>query len=137
MYKEVINKDVSGDLNDVRKLIEELREEMKTISKNQGKTIDNDSLAKLPQVMTELKNESVDEYEALIKSKTNDALSQIEKAYDQIRRSLSSMNGQTQNMPSDEIIAKLVGDNLAMKEQNQTFNELIDDLQRQIDEKNA
>ena len=137
MYKEVINKDVSGDLNDVRKLIEELREEMKTISKNQGKTIDNDSLAKLPQVMTELKNESVDEYEALIKSKTNDALSQIEKAYDQIRRSLSSMNGQTQSMPSDEIIAKLVGDNLAMKEQNQTFNELIDDLQRQIDEKNA
>jgi hypothetical protein len=137
VYKEVINKDVSGDLNDVRKLIEELREEMKTISKNQGKTIDNDSLAKLPQVMTELKNESVDEYEALIKSKTNDALSQIEKAYDQIRRSLSSMNGQTQNMPSDEIIAKLVGDNLAMKEQNQTFNELIDDLQRQIDEKNA
>ncbi len=137
MYKEVINKDVSGDLNDVRKLIEELREEMKTISKNQGKTIDNDSLAKLPQVMTELKNESVDEYEALIKSKTNDALSQIEKAYDQIRRSLSSMNGQTQNMPSDEIIAKLVSDNLAMKEQNQTFNELIDDLQRQIDEKNA
>jgi F0F1-type ATP synthase membrane subunit b/b' len=137
VYKEVINKDVSGDLNDVRKLIEELREEMKTISKNQGKTIDNDSLAKLPQVMTELKNESVDEYEALIKSKTNDALSQIEKAYDQIRRSLSSMNGQTQSMPSDEIIAKLVGDNLAMKEQNQTFNELIDDLQRQIDEKNA
>ena len=137
MYKEVINKDVSGDLNDVRKLIEDLREEMKTISKNQGKTIDNDSLAKLPQVMTELKNESVDEYEALIKSKTNDALSQIEKAYDQIRRSLSSMNGQTQSMPSDEIIAKLVGDNLAMKEQNQTFNELIDDLQRQIDEKNA
>jgi F0F1-type ATP synthase membrane subunit b/b' len=137
VYKEVINKDVSGDLNDVRKLIEDLREEMKTISKNQGKTIDNDSLAKLPQVMTELKNESVDEYEALIKSKTNDALSQIEKAYDQIRRSLSSMNGQTQSMPSDEIIAKLVGDNLAMKEQNQTFNELIDDLQRQIDEKNA
>lgn len=47
------------------------------------------------------------------------------------------MNGQTQSMPSDEIIAKLVSDNLAMKEQNQTFNELIDDLQRQIDEKNA
>lgn len=137
MYKEVINKDVSGDLNDVRKLIEELREEMREISKNQGKTIDNDSLAKLPQVITELKNESVDEYEALIKSKTNDALSQIEKAYDQIRRSLSSMNGQTQSMPSDEIIAKLVSDNLSMKEQNQTFNELIDDLQRQIDEKNA
>ncbi len=137
MYKEVINKDVSGDLNDVRKLIEDLREEMKTISKNQGKIIDNDSLAKLPQVITELKNESVDEYEALIKSKNNEALSQIQKAYDQIRRSLSSMNGQTPSIPSDEIIAKLVSDNLAIKEQNQTFNELIDDLQRQIDEKNA
>jgi hypothetical protein len=137
VYKEVINKDVSGDLNDVRKLIEDLREEMKTISKNQGKIIDNDSLAKLPQVITELKNESVDEYEALIKSKNNEALSQIQKAYDQIRRSLSSMNGQTPSIPSDEIIAKLVSDNLAIKEQNQTFNELIDDLQRQIDEKNA